>query len=154
MKCVFGRVRVERARGAGAIFVHRLQVHDNQDQHAGPLFAIRGEAQESDILSLFARAGSCIRNSWFRGDGDRLPQHFGCLFGTDARLRFSDERFGMPGYAQLSFAADRRLREEGPGADEMGAFGFLRSTHKWKNVSIRLREFMPVVMRALLIPVT
>lgn len=151
---VFGRVRVERARGAGAVFVHRLHVHDNQDQHAGPLFAVRGEAQEDDILGLFARAGSCIRNSWFRGDGDRLPQHFGCLFGTDARLRFSDERFGMPGYAQLSLAADRRLRDEGPGADEMGAFGFLRNSHKWKNVSIRLREFMPVGMRALLIPVT
>ena len=151
---VFGRTRTERARGDGALFVHRLQVHDNQDQHAGPLFAVRGEAQDSDILGLFARPGSCIRQSWFRGDGDRLPQHVGCLSGGTARLRFSDERFGMPGYAQLSLAADRRLRDEGPGADEMGAFGFLHNTHKWKNVSIRLREFMPVGMRALLIPVT
>ena len=151
---VFGRTRVERARGEGAIFVHRLEVHDNQDQHAGPLFAVRGEQDEGDILSLFARPGSCIRHSWFRGDGDRLPQHFACLFGTDARLVFSDERFGMPGYAQLSLLANRRVRDEGPDADEMGAFGFLRNTHRWKNVSIRLREFMPVGLRALLIPVT
>lgn len=151
---VLGRSRVERARGEGGVFVHRLEVHDHQDQHAGTLMALRGERDNADILALFARGGSCIRESWFKGDGDRLPQHQGCLFGTGARLRLADERFGMPGYAQLSLMADRRIREEGPGADEMGAFGFLGQTHKWKNVSIRLREFMPVGMRALLIPVT
>jgi len=46
------------------------------------------------------------------------------------------------------------LREEGPGADEMGAFGFLANSHRWKNASIRLREFMPVGVRALLVPVS
>lgn len=151
---VFGRTRVERARGQGALFVHRLQVHDNQDQHVGPLLALRGPADAADVLAEFARPGSCIRHSWFRGEGDRLPQHFACLFAAQARLRFGDERFGMPAYAQLSLAADRRLRDEGPDADEMGAFGFLRNAHKWKNASIRLREFMPVGVRALLIPVT
>ncbi|NML16834.1 phage tail protein [Azohydromonas caseinilytica] len=152
---VFGRVRTERARGEGAVFVHRLEVHDNQDSHSGPLFAQRGRRGEEDVLALFARPGSCIRHSWFRGAGDRLPQHFACVFGSQgARLRFSDERFGQPGYAQLALDSDRRIREEGPDADEMGAFGFLRNTHRWKNISIRLREFAPVGVRVLLIPVT
>ncbi len=136
---VFGRTRVETANGSGGIFVHALQVHDNQ-------------------------AASCVRFSWFSGVDDRLPEHLGCLFGTGgtggpggdppARLLFSDERFGEPGYAQLAWAGDRRLREAGPQDDEMGAFGFLLNTHRWKNIGIRLREFMPVGMRALRVPVT
>lgn len=152
---VFGRSRLEVARGAGGIFVHRLQVHDTQDSHTLE-FASRGDGNEgeADLMALLAKPGSCIRESWFRGQGDRLPQHYACLFGTQARLRFGDERFGMPAYAQLALSADRRLREEGPGADEMGAFGFLANSHRWKNASIRLREFMPVGVRALLVPVS
>ncbi len=151
---VFGRSRVERARGAGAIFVHRLEVHDNQDSHVGPDFAVRGTTDDGDVFVQFAKAGSCIRASWFEGIDDRLPQHVACAFGTEARLRFVAERFGAPAYAQLAIDADRRLREDGPNADEMGAHGFLLATHKWKNIAIRLREFAPVGMRVLLIPVT
>jgi hypothetical protein len=146
---VFGRTRVERANGSGGIFVHRLEVHDNQDSH--------------DALAAPGVPGSCIRLSWLSGDGDRLPPHFGCVFGRGggpgaaeqpAPLRFTAQRFGEPGYAQLAWASDRRLREAGPQEDEMGAFGFLLNAHKWKNVSIRLREYTPVGTRALLIPVT
>jgi hypothetical protein len=36
----------------------------------------------------------------------------------------------------------------------MGAFGFLREAHKWRNLQIRFREFMPVGVRPLLIAVT
>ena len=141
---VFGRTRVERARGDGGLFVHRLEVHDNQDSH--------------DAMLAPGRPGSCIKLSWFNGQGDRLPPHFGCVFGVSAaepaQLRFVAQRFGEPGYAQLAWASDRRIREAGPLEDEMGAFGFLLNAHKWKNISIRLREFMPVGMRALLVPVT
>ncbi|HUG25731.1 phage tail protein [Piscinibacter sp.] len=151
---VFGRARVERARGEGGIFVHRLEVYDNQDSHTGPLFSVRSQAHADDILALFSKPGSCIKASYFSGDADRLPQHFACVVGTGAVLRFTAEIFGAPGYAQLSARADRRIREEGPDADEMGAFGFLRNAHKWRNIGIRLREFMPAGMRALLIPVT
>jgi hypothetical protein len=151
---VLGRTRVERARGEGGIFVHRLEVHDNQDSHTGPLFSVRSEADESDILALFARPGSCIKASYFSGRGDRLAQHFACVFGTEALLRFGAEIFGAPAYAQLALSSDRRVREEGPGADEMGAFGFLRNAHKWRNIGIRLREFMPAGVRALLVAVT
>lgn len=137
---VFGRTRVERARGAGGIFVHRLQVHDNQDSHGA--------------LAAPNLPGSCIQRSWFAGLGDRLPQHVACVFGTQAPLRFVAQRFGAPGYAQLAWESDRRVREAGPNDDEMGAFGFLLNAHKWKNICIRLREFMPVGNRALLVNVT
>jgi hypothetical protein len=36
----------------------------------------------------------------------------------------------------------------------MGAFGYLFNTHKWKNINIRYREFMPVGIRPVLVPVT
>jgi hypothetical protein len=124
----FGRARVASVAGEGGIFVHALQAHDNQ----------RG----------------CVRFSWFSGADDRLPPHHGCVFGPHARLAFTDERFGMPGYAQLRRSSDARVLEQGPGRDLMGAFAYLRNSHKWKNLSIRFREFMPVGVRPVLIPVT
>jgi len=137
---VFGRTRVQTARGEGGLFVHRLEVHDNQDSHT---------AEVSVGLQ-----GSCLKFCWFAGDHDRLPQHFGCVFAADARLRFTSEWHGKPGYAQLRPDCDRRVREDGSNSDEMGAFGYLLNTHKWKNIGIRLREFMPVGVRPVLIPIT
>ena len=151
---LLGRCRVEQARGDGAIFVHSLEVHDNQDSHVGPRFSARQDLDGyGDVLALLIKAGSCIRTSWFADAVNRLPQHVACLFAPDARLRFSADRFGAPAYAQLALDADRRLHDEGPKADEMGAYGFLLATHRWKNVGIRLREFAPVGIRVLLIPV-
>jgi hypothetical protein len=136
----FGRVRVQTARGEGGLFVHRLEVHDNQDSHT--------------VDVSVGQRGSCLKFCCFSGDHDRLPQHFGCVFASEARLRFSAEFFGRPGYAQLRLDCDRRIREDGPASDEMGAFGYLRNTHKWKNIGIRLQEFMPVGVRPVLIPIT
>lgn len=125
---VFGRMRVEQAGGKGGIFVHALEVLQHQS--------------------------GCIKFSYFPGIGDRLPQNHGCVFGTDARLRFVSEIFGRSAYGQLHRTADFRIRERGPGDDAMGAFGFLMEAHKWRNLSIRFREFMPVGVRPILIPVT
>jgi hypothetical protein len=136
----FGRARVQTARGEGGLFVHRLEVHDNQDSHTADVGV--------------GLRGSCLKFCWFSGDHDRLPQHFGCVFASEARLRFTAEWFGRPGYAQLRPDCDRRIREDGPASDEMGAFGYLLNTHKWKNIGIRLREFMPVGVRPVLVPIT
>lgn len=124
----FGRVRVEAIEGKGGIFVHRLQARDNQH--------------------------GCIKHSWFRGVNDRLPQQHACVKGPEARLAFTDEAFGEPAYGQLAFTADFRVRERGPGDDAMGAYGFLREAHAWRNLQVRFREFMPVGTRPLLVPVT
>ena len=124
----FGRMRVESVTGQGGIWVQRLAVHDNQK--------------------------GCIKFSYFSGDGDRLPPHHGCVFGTGAALSFVSDVFGESGYAQLRLRSDYRILEHGPGRDAMGAFGYLQNSHKWKNINIRYREFMPVGIRPVLIPVT
>jgi hypothetical protein len=126
---ILGHTRVDWIEGTGGIFVHALEAHDNQ----------RG----------------CIRFSYFSGEpADRLPQNHGCVKGTNATLRFRSEIFGEPAYGQLTQSTDSRIRERGPHDDAMGAFGFLREAHKWRNLQIRFREFMPVGVRPLLISVT
>ncbi|OAN36787.1 hypothetical protein [Mycolicibacterium iranicum] len=125
----FGRVRVEEIEGRGCIWVHALEVHNNQK--------------------------GCIKFSYFSGVGDRLPQNHACVRGPDARLRFTDQWYRDPAYGQLAQTADFRIRERGPGDDQMGAFGLaLMEAHKFRNLRIRFREFMPLGVRPLLITVT
>lgn len=124
----FGPVRVAAVGGLGGIFTQRFAVLDDQ----------RG----------------CIKWTAFSGDADRLPPNHFCVPASDARIVFTSERFGDPGYAQLARETDRRVRELGPDDDAMGAFGFLLEAHKWTNLHVRLREFMPVGVRPLVVPVT
>lgn len=126
---IFGRMRVDWIGGTGGIWVHALEAHDNQK--------------------------GCVKFSYFSGEAaDRLPQNHGCVKGTSALLHFRSEIFGEPAYGQLTQSTDSRVRERGPHDDAMGAFGFLREAHKWRNLQIRFREFMPVGVRPLLISVT
>lgn len=124
----FGRMRVERASGTGGIWLHALQVHDDLN--------------------------GCIKFSYFSGVNDKLPQHHACVLGTQVMISFASDVFGEAGYAQLRLRSDRKILEQGPGRDAMGAFNFLLNTHKWKNINIRYREFMPVGIKPVLIPVT
>jgi hypothetical protein len=132
---VFGRMRVESIDGRGGIWVHALEVLNNQI--------------------------GCLKFSYFSCEPlDRLPQSHACVKGMDAagntlaRLQFVSEVFGNAAYGQLANTTDQRIREQGPQDDAMGAFGFLFEAHKWRNLQIRFREFMPVGIRPLLIPVT
>lgn len=125
---VFGRMRVESISGQGGIWVHQLEVLNNQK--------------------------GCLKFSYFSGAGDRLPQNHACVNGKEAKLRFVSEVFGQPAYAQIHQSTDIRIRERGPNDDFMGAFGFLLEAHKWRNLQIRFREFMPIGIKPLLIPVT
>ena len=85
-----------------------------------------------------------------------LPEalRFARTNAPDARIVFTSERFNDPGYAQLRRETDHRVRELGPDDDAMGAFGFQLEAHKWTNLQVRLREFMPVGVRPLPVPVT
>jgi hypothetical protein len=125
---VFGRMRVDSIGGQGGIWAHQLEVLNNQK--------------------------GCLKFSYFCGVGDRLPQNHACVTGTEAKLRFVSEIFGQAAYGQLDRSTDIRIREQGPNDDYMGAFGFLLEAHKWRNLQIRFREFMPVGIKSLLIPVT
>lgn len=125
---VLGRAHVRRASGSGGIFTQRLTVWNHQV--------------------------GCLKHCYFSGDGDRLPPHMACVFGPDARLAFTSIRHGDPAYGQLSQHCDPRILTRGPGDDAMGAFGFQLDAHKWTNLQIRLREFMPVGVRVLVLPMT
>lgn len=131
---VLGRVRAFSATGSGGIFTGAIEAFDQQS--------------------------GCLKQCYFAADSapgsikNRLPPHFACVFGDDARLIFTSEFFGEPGYCQLSLECDRRILEEGADMDQMGAFNFLREAHKWSNLRIRLREFTPVGIRPLLVSVT
>jgi hypothetical protein len=122
----FGRCRMRSASGSGGIFSHALEVWNNQV--------------------------GCIRQSSFADEANRLPQNFACV--TGAKVNFTDVAWNEPAYAQLELDTDLRVRENGPNSDQMGAFGYLLEAHKWRNLQIRLREFMPAGSRPELIPVT
>ncbi len=122
----FGAVRVAAVGGSGGIFTQRFEVLDNQH--------------------------GCIKWSAFADTANRKPPNHFCVQG--ARIVFADERFNAPGYAQLQRETDRRVRELGPDDDAMGAFGFLLEAHKWTNLHVRLREFTPVGVRPLVVPIS
>lgn len=129
----FGRVRVEEIDGRGGIWTQQLEVHNNQV--------------------------GCIKYSYFADDSgpkpdNRLPQNHVCVSGSDAGLRFTSDWFRDPAYGQIARSSDFRILERGPDDDQMGAFGFLLESHKWRNLHIRYREFMPVGVRPLLVAVT
>lgn len=125
---LFGRARVFNVTGQGAIFVQRLEALDTQS--------------------------GCLKVSYLSGQGDRTPQRHACVSGPAAHLRFTSELHGQPAYGQLALTSDQAILERGPDNDQMGAFGFQTEAHKWRNLQIRFREFMPVGVRPLLIPVT
>ncbi len=131
---VLGRARVYSIEGSGGIFTGALEAFDQQ--------------------------AGCLKYCYFADDTapaavkNKLPQHFACVFEYEARLIFTSDYFGEPGYCQLSLECDRRILEVGVGSDQMGAFNFLGEAYKWRNLQIRFREFMPVGIRLLLIPAT
>jgi hypothetical protein len=112
---VLGISRLRSASGAGGIFCHALRAWNNQV--------------------------GCVHNSAFATESNRLPQNYGCV--TGAAYGFTAQRWNEPGYCQLLLDSDPRILTDGPGNDQMGAFGFLLESHKWKNLSIRLRENAP-----------
>lgn len=125
---VLGRMRVRELRGSGGIFAQRLDVWNHQV--------------------------GCLRHSWFSGDGDHLPPHYACVSGPGTPVVLTSARHGQPGYVQLARGTGFEVTDRGPGDDAMGATGFLLEAHKWINLDVRLREFMPVGVRALVLPLT
>lgn len=124
----FGRVRTVETYGNGGIFAQQIEAWNNQK--------------------------GCLKFCWFPEATNRLPPNHGCVHAPDAALAFTSEWFGDPGYGQIMRASDFRVLSRGPNDDTMGAFGFLLEAHRWANLQIRFREFMPVGVRPLLLPVT
>lgn len=156
---VFGRTRVEKISGSGGIFVHSIEARNNQtgcikfsylpnifdsppQLHAsvfGTEVLLRFVSEEFGNPAYGQLALSCdvrIREDGpFSSELDFIPEGFS---GT-----------GDTGYTIIE--ENNRMFKAG---DQMGAYGFLLEVHKWRNIQIRYREFMPVGVRPLLIPVT
>lgn len=125
---ILGGSLVREAMGSGGIFAHRLEVWNHQK--------------------------GCLKFCSFSGQNDILPPRFACVSQPAARLVFTSIRHGQPGYGQLARGTDPAILTLGPGDDAMGATGFLLEAHKWTNLNTRLREFTPVGVRALVLPVS
>ena len=107
------------------------------------------------------RQVGCIRFSRFEL-GSALPRRFPCV-PSDAQaaacppnLRclpplFQARRLGRPGYAQLASATSPAILTGSEAGAEIGAFASRRNAIRQGNLEIKLREFLPVGLRALLI---
>ena len=125
----FGPVRVAEVGGSGGIFTQRFEVLDNQ--HGCIKWSCVQRRRRPPAAQPLLRA--CARRA------ARL--HVGAV--QRPRLRAARARDRPCASATL-----------GPDDDAMGAFGFLLEAHKWTNLQVRLREFMPVGVRPLIVPVT
>ena len=128
---IFGEVKVEEISGRGIIFVHPIAVQKT----------LRG----------------CLKYCYIvRTNTMQIPQIQDCLYDDEANpgLLFVSEEYGNPHYAQLAHDIDYRIKGRGPEDNEMGAFGFLCESDKWRNIQVRFREFMPVGIRPVFVTVT
>ncbi|MDF3017829.1 MAG: hypothetical protein K0R44_3054, partial [Thermomicrobiales bacterium] len=110
------------------------------------------------------RQVGCIRFSRFEL-GSALPRRFQCV-PSDAQatacpsnLRclpplFQARRLGRPDYAQLASATSPAILTGSEAGAEVGAFASRRNAIRQGNLEIKLREFLPVGLRALLIAET
>jgi hypothetical protein len=76
------------------------------------------------------------------------------LVARRVRPRFTSERYGDPGYAQLASGGPPEIATGAEDGSEMGAFAGLRQPQRETNLRIRLEEYLPVGLRAALIHVT
>lgn len=125
---VLGAAALKEARGSGVIFIGPLNVWNHQV--------------------------GCLKHCYFSALGDKLPPNYACVSAPDVALRFTSIRHGNPGYAQLARGTDFRITDRGPGDEAMGATGFLFEAHKRINLNVRLREFMPLGVRPLVLTMT
>jgi hypothetical protein len=64
---------------------------------------------------------------------------------------FNSRRFGRPAYAQLAAACPVEILTASESGSEVGAFAAALNTIRVQNVRVKLREFMPAGLSAVLI---
>jgi hypothetical protein len=109
-------------------------------------------------LRVGRRAVGCLRFSYVPA-GSRTPRRFHCepdtaLSGTtdpdDRRLilnrvrpRFTDHRYGTPGYLQLAQSCPDEIRRGAEDRSEMGVYHHLFQPQREDDLRRRLDEFTP-----------
>jgi hypothetical protein len=116
---VFGSVSCGRIDASNCLFTGQVVAEDQQTGCFRFSAALAGGRVPHPYQSHFY--------------ADRLP--FGC---------FVSQRFGDPGYAQLSEIAPAEIHEGGEGGTEMGAFARALDPIKRADLAAKLREFLPI----------
>lgn len=178
-KSVLGPMDLRPVGTPFAKMLTRLTLQDSIVDSAGGPFALRCNevsAQRCTLLGTVAvevlnasdviatgvtevdrTQEGCVRYSFFP-DGSHLPRRYLCQpqkpGDTRVRPEFTSERFGTPGYAQLSRQCAEEIRLGGSEEGEMGAFHSLRQPQREANAADVVQEFLPFGLEAGLFFVT
>jgi hypothetical protein len=116
-----------------------------------------------DLARVDDQQTGCIRFSRIE-PGSVLPGRYQCLpaeahgaaGASVPRFApvFTSLRFGQPGYAQLAAGCPPELLSASEAGSEIGAFAVALNTLRLANLQIKLAEFLPVGIRALIIAET
>jgi len=118
----------------------------------------------NELAVVDDQQSGCIRFSrWERGS--ILPRRFQCV-PTEAQARdcppnrrclpaqFNSLRFGRPDYAQLAAMRQREILSASESGAEVGAFASELNQIRLANLQVKLREFMPVSLAAVVVAET
>jgi hypothetical protein len=118
----------------------------------------------NDLAVVDDQQSGCIRFSrWERGS--ILPRRFQCV-PTEAQARdcppnrrclpaqFNSLRFGRPDYAQLGAMRQPEILSASEAGAEVGAFASELNQIRLANLQVKLREFMPVSLTAVVVAET
>jgi hypothetical protein len=104
-------------------------------------------------VSIERNQTGCVRFCYL-GPGSRVPRRFRCqpdevlraALGTAQRLRprFTDTRYGQPGYMQLSGETALEVRTGAEDGAEMGVFHHLLQPQREANLKASLEEYLRV----------
>jgi len=118
----------------------------------------------NDLAVVDDQQAGCIRFSrWERGSV--LPRRFQCVPGeAQARdcppnrrclpAQFNSLRFGRPDYAQLAAIRQPEILSASEAGAEVGAFASELNQIRLANLQVKLREFMPVSLTAVVVAET
>ncbi|MDI6104128.1 hypothetical protein QLQ12_36605 [Actinoplanes sp. NEAU-A12] len=84
----------------------------------------------------------CVRFSAFAPDS-QVPRAYQSVEIADPRALFTSQRFGDPGYGQLSDIAPAALARGGENGTEIGAFHRLLNPVKLDSLRAKVTEFLP-----------
>lgn len=171
-RCITGDVAARGAALAirdsiidGRIEAERLSIERSTVRGEPTLGGVEVGTLELASDTLFLQAVStrmvqngCVRYSYFADPSSITPPRFRCqpdlalsaaADGDDAaalraRLepRFTSERYGQPGFAQLRTDNDDQIRRGGSGGGEMGAFSSLLNLQREENLRAALDEYL------------
>jgi len=122
-----GEVHMERVTIFGALKVHRLWASEA---------LITGLATVTDTQNGCFRFGAALV-------GSRLPRRYESHLFAEFGLYFTSQRFGDPGYAQLSQVAPPELQRGAENGSEIGAWSGLLNPIRLSSLQAKIDEYMP-----------